>query len=190
MLQFKAAILQATSASQAKPSVPSRLEPDAFTAPQVDPISAAPNKVLKLKKQRLGPKLNKPPSQTNSPLSTSGPPPPTVPSPALVEALAPPLQHENKSGEPLSSLQFSQQQSKSARCPDAPASQAEAPLVQIPAIQVLAAQDEASHMSKMPQPITFPLVRSKTGRIILPSSMKPRKIISLFHFRCAALERN
>ncbi|XP_070705705.1 uncharacterized protein magl [Pempheris klunzingeri] len=160
LLQSRAAILQAT-APQPKRHSPPLLQPDFVMAPSQANTHTTSNST----------------HQTPAPDSRSVPQ--TVSSPAQAEVTAPSPQASNLPGEPVASVQDGQQQPKfESQQGSVPTSQTEcqpqAPTVAAPP-QVSAAQDGASPVSstRPPQPFALPLIRSKTGRIILPSSLKP-----------------
>ncbi|XP_059212334.1 uncharacterized protein magl isoform X2 [Centropristis striata] len=167
LLQSRAAFLQA-NAPQSRFWSGSHMTP-----PQDNPIkSAAERKILSL----IQAHLQSPPAQT----SPQTPTPQSVSSPAQVkvQVTAPSLQ----------GIQLQTKPEGQPKIPDVPAQasmpspQTEGPVAATP--QVTAAQDEASLVSSAPssssnppalpaKSFSLPLIRSKTGRIILPSSLKP-----------------
>ncbi|XP_044026184.1 MAX gene-associated protein isoform X2 [Siniperca chuatsi] len=171
LLQSRAALLQATT-PKSKPQPTPLLQPDFDKAPsQAHPrTTAAQNSV-----------------QTPMPHSMAQ----AVSSPAQAEVTAPSPQARNQPGEPVASGQSSQHQLKFEGQQEIPAAPAQVvmpnfqPKVSsvVATLQGTAAQDGASAISSAPnsnnssvcppQPFTLPLIRSKTGRIILPSSLKP-----------------
>lgn len=151
LLQSRAALLQTTTPQSQQRTTP-LLQPDFYVAPsQANPhTTAAQNGV----------------HQTTMPHSL----------PQAVTASPP--QAENQ---PVASVNGGQHQPGSegqTEClPQAPSVAA--------SLEVSAAQDGASPVSTpnsnnpsapSPQPFTLPLIRSKTGRIILPSSLKPSRL--------------
>lgn len=99
-----------------------------------------------------------------------------VSSPAQVEVIAPSPQTQNKTGEPGVPARLSRANSQT---------EPQVPSV-TDSLQTPATQDGVSPMSPAPNSnnpsaqstkrFTLPLIRSKTGRIILPSSLKPSKL--------------
>lgn len=186
LLQSRAALLQTS-------------EPDVHIAPsQTNPNTvAAQNNVHQIIPLLLQPNLHRAQSGVNTPIPMSLPTPPSVPeavsSPNQAEVTAAPSQVEDQPGEPVASVQVSQHQEKSEDQQEAPADQGTMPnsQAQVPSVpatlQVTAAQDVTSTTSSSPnsqnpsvcppQPFTLPLIRSKTGRLILPSSLKPSKLL-------------
>ncbi|XP_045917038.1 MAX gene-associated protein isoform X3 [Micropterus dolomieu] len=172
LLQSRAALLQAIT-PQSKPQPRALLQPDFFMTPSVAlPHTTAAQNSLK------------------SPMPT-----PAVSSEGLVDVTAPSPQAGNLPGEPVASVQVGQRQPKfegQQEIPGAPAqfstpnSQTECH-PQIPSVAATihstVAQDGASAIfstpnssnssAHPPQSFALPLIRSKTGRIILPSSLKP-----------------
>lgn len=161
LLQSRAALLQAPDPQSKLKTMP-LLEPDFFIAPyQASPhTTAAQNKV------------------DQTPMPTPHPLPLAVSSPARAEVIVPSPQTQNKPDEPGSPAQSSMANFQTECQPQGPSVTATS--------QAPAAQDEASPTSSAPnsnnpsvQPtkrFTLPLIRSKTGRIILPSSLKPSKL--------------
>lgn len=105
---------------------------------------------------------------------------------AQKEVPSPPLREENQPGELVSSVQLNQPPSELEKHPEAPGdppdsqtdNQSEAqPFAGTPADSSSAAP--APRVLLPQPPIALPLIRSKTGRIILPSSLKPRKFSNL-----------
>ncbi|KAL7389187.1 hypothetical protein ABVT39_028064 [Epinephelus coioides] len=86
--------------------------------------------------------------RTPAPSSVRTPMPPPFSSPAQVEVTAPPLQ----GGQPPTNV---------------------SPVEGQQAIPAAPAQSSVAAPVRPPQPFALPLIRSKTGRIILPSSLKP-----------------
>ncbi len=152
LLQSRAALLQAITPQSKQQQPTALLQPDFNTAPsQANPHMPAVCSV----------------QQTPTPHSL----------PQAVTAPSP--QAENQ---PVASVNGGQHQPKfqgQTECPTQAPSAAATP-------QVSTFQDGASPVSSTsnsnnpsappPQPYTLPLIRSKTGRIILPSSLKPRKL--------------
>lgn len=161
LLQSRAALLQAPDPQSKLKTMP-LLETDFFIAPyQASPhTTAAQNK------------------EEQTPTPTPHPLPLAVSSPAQAEVSAPSPQTQNKPDEPGAPAQSSMANSQTECQPQGPSVTATS--------QTPAAQDGASPTSSAPnssnpsvQPtkrFTLPLIRSKTGRIILPSSLKPSKL--------------
>ncbi|XP_076612472.1 uncharacterized protein LOC143336289 [Chaetodon auriga] len=146
LLQRRAADLQ-TATPQSKLRPTPLLQPDFFIAPS-NPHSTADQNSVDLT-----------PTPPSLPLPVS--------SPAPAELTAPSLLAENQPGDPGASAQDSVTKPQTECKPATP--------------EVTAAQDRTSPVSSTPssnsvqlsQRFTLPLIRSKTGRIILPSSLKP-----------------
>lgn len=159
LLQSRAALLQTTT-PQSKPRTTPLLQPDFFMTPsQANPLKSSPAAQNGV-------------DQTPMPIPPSVLP--AVSSPAQVEVTAASPQAENEPGEPGATARVSLSSSQT-EC------QSQVPAVTA-TLQVTTAEDEASPTSSTPnsnkpsfrpsQSVTFPLIRSKTGRIILPSSLK------------------
>ncbi|XP_069572282.1 uncharacterized protein magl [Brachyistius frenatus] len=141
--------------------------------------TTAQNNVDRILSLLQKPKLLITPAQ--SPVNTPRPPAQSLPqaqsSPAQAEGTAPPSQVEIQPGEPLAAVQLPQHSSKLEGQEEAsggsdevsgPNSQTEHQP------QAKAAQARASSVSSTPKhPFALPLIRSKTGRLILPSCLKP-----------------
>lgn len=161
LLQSRAALLQAPDPQSKLKTMP-LLEPDFFIAPYQasSHTTAAQNKV------------------DQTPMPTPHPLPLAVSSPAQAEVSAPPPQTQNKPDEPEAPAQSSMANSQTESQPQAPSVTATS---QAPAVQDGASTTSSAPNSNNPsvQPtkrFTLPLIRSKTGRIILPSSLKPSKL--------------
>lgn len=161
LLQSRAALLQGSN-PQSKVRTTTLLEPDFFVPsyqarPDVNAAQKKADKTLVPTPQSL---------------------PVMVLSPVQAEVKAPSLQIQSKSGEPCTPAQVSVVNSQTECQPQGPSDK-------IPS-QAPAAQDESSLKllvpktknltGEPPKHLTLPLIRSKTGRIILPSSLKPRKL--------------
>ncbi|XP_067429478.1 MAX gene-associated protein isoform X2 [Thunnus thynnus] len=196
LLQSRAALLQSTT-HQSKLQPTPFSQPDFHTTPCQENLHTIPaqnnaNPVMSQLQINLQSSTRAPP-QTSMPMSHS--PPQAVSSPAQAEVTAPPLQAENQPGEPVTSAQISQHHSKCESLQETPADsaqvttpetqmecQSQAHSATVPP-QPTADQDGAPPISStpksnknpvhLPQPLALPLIRSKTGRIILPSSLKP-----------------
>ncbi|XP_070844164.1 uncharacterized protein [Chaetodon trifascialis] len=148
LLQCRAVALQTTT-PQSKLQPPPLLQPHFFIAPS-NPHTTADQSSVDLK-----------PTPPSLPLPLS------VSSPAQAELTAPSLLAENQPDDPGAPAQDSMTKSQTECKPANP--------------EVTAAQDRTSPVSSTPgsnsvqlsQRFTLPLIRSKTGRIILPSSLKP-----------------
>lgn len=167
LLQSRAAVLQATTPHSKRHSTP-LLQPDFYMASSQANTHTTANSV----------------QQTPHPV------PQAVSSPAQDEVTAPSQQSESQPSEPVASVQGGQLQPKfEGQQVSIPNSQSECQ-PEVPSVaatlQATTAQDRASPVSstpnsknpsvRPPQPFALPLIRSKTGRIILPSSMKPSKL--------------
>lgn len=148
LLQSRAALLQAKN-PQSELEVKPLLQPDFLTAPSQDSPSsiASQNSVDQ-------PALPKP-----------FPVPVAASSPAQVEASAPPPQTQDKPDEPGASAEVNESSSQS----------------KVPSTTPTPTAQEGSwskqNLNSPPtKQITLPLIRTKTGRIILPSSLKPSKL--------------
>eukprot|EP00064_Thunnus_orientalis_P012560 superscaffoldBa00001941_g12595 len=196
LLQSRAALLQSTT-HQSKLQPTPFSQPDFHTTPCQENLHTIPaqnnaNPVMSQLQINLQSSTRAPP-QTSMPMSHS--PPQAVSSPAQAEVTAPPLQAENQPGEPVTSAQISQHHSKCESLQETPADsaqvttpetqmecQSQAHSATVPP-QPTSDQDGAPPISStpksnknpvhLPQPLALPLIRSKTGRIILPSSLKP-----------------
>lgn len=154
LLQSRAALLQDTSSQLNLKTMPLS-QPDFFHAPsQTSPHMTA---------------LQNGGDQTPSPDSL----PPSVSSLAQFEDILPSAQTQNRPGEPAFKAQLFRASFKT---------DPQVPLVTA-TLQTPAAQDGVSPMAsnsdnpsaQSTKQFTLPLIRSKTGRIILPSSLKPSK---------------
>ncbi|XP_035851241.1 MAX gene-associated protein isoform X2 [Sander lucioperca] len=169
LLQSRAALLQATT-SQSKVQSTPLLQPDFHRAlSQASPPIKALNQMMSLLRSNLQRPPVQPTAQTPMPQSVCSLTQAKAPAPSQPDS-----QHQTK---------FEVQQ----ETPGAPAQvsmpnfQAECSVTATH--QVTAAQDGASPASSTPnsskpvvqhpKPFPLPLIRSKTGRIILPSSLKP-----------------
>ncbi|CAK6962645.1 MAX gene-associated protein [Scomber scombrus] len=182
LLQTRAALLQA-SASQPE------TQPDTYTftfQPHLHPTPPQNNvhPVMSLRQ----PNLHKAPTHCSVRASHSQ----AESSPAQAEVTAPPLQTEKEPGEHVTSAQVTQHQSQLESHQEASLDPAQitTPNTQMECQpqahsvtatpQVTADKDGALPISSTTkskenpaQPLALPLIRSKTGRIILPSSLKP-----------------
>lgn len=161
LLQSRAALLQGSN-PQSKVKTMTLLEPDFFVPsyqarPDVNAAQKNTDKTLVPTPQSL---------------------PVMVLSPVQAEVKAPSSQIQSKSGEPCTPAQVSVVNSQTECQPQGPSDKISSPAP--------AAQDESSLKllvpktknltGEPPKHLTLPLIRSKTGRIILPSSLKPRKL--------------
>lgn len=171
LLQSKAALLQATTPQSGLQSKP-LLQPDFFMAPtQTNAATiAVQNKIMSLLQSHIQSSSAQSRVQTSTPRSVS--------SPAQVEAAAPSLQGgqhqtrlERQQETPVQVSVPSSQQTESsvAASPQTTTTQDGAP----PAASTPKTSSAPVRLSK---PFTLPLIRSKTGRIILPSSLRPREL--------------
>ncbi|XP_041814517.1 uncharacterized protein magl isoform X2 [Chelmon rostratus] len=154
LLRYRAAALQTTTPQSKLWSTP-LLQPDFFLTALSNPHTTAAQSTVDPTP------IPTPPGNTLEPLAAS--------SPAQAEVTAPSPQAENQPDEPEVPAQTSMTDSQT-ECKPA-------------TLQVTAAQEEASPASSTPstnnqsirlsKSFTLPLIRSKTGRIILPSSLKP-----------------
>ncbi|KAM7395685.1 hypothetical protein PAMA_007111 [Pampus argenteus] len=186
LLQSRAALIQATaqrSRVQPKPL----LQPNFTTTPFETNLHKTPaQNDIHLIKSQLQLYLRRTASKTSTPTSHSLPK--AASSPAQTKVTAPSLQAQNQPGEPVTSAQVSLHQSKFESHQEALAEPAHVTTINMECqsqaqsraatLQVIAAQDGASPLTpisnkNLPQPFALPLIRSKTGRIILPSSLKP-----------------
>lgn len=114
--------------------------------------------------------------------------PKALSSPAQTEATASTSEVENQQGEPVTLSQVNQHQlfkfkeQEGPRAPThitTPISHSQAPTVigKVNAGSYKSSTPKSYKLSScLPKPFTLPLIRSKTGRIILPSSLKPSKL--------------
>ncbi|KAK2890338.1 MAX gene-associated protein isoform X2 [Channa argus] len=185
LLQSRAALLQAITPEE-KLQPTSLEEPDFFMTPPL----ALPHKTTALKNVHelmslLQPKLFKGSAQSH--VHTHKLTPLSMQKAASVPAkhhvtVAPSQVASLKVGQPKSNLQDQQKIRGSQAQISTPNSPSQGSM--LPAtLQITAAPDATSTLSSKPktpnpsahppQPFTLPLIRSKTGRIILPSSLKP-----------------
>lgn len=163
LLQYRAALLQ-DSNPQSKVKTMPLLEPNFF----VPSYQATPDMNAAQKKA----------DKTLVPAPQSLPV--MVLSPVQAEVKAPSSKIQSKSEEPGTPAQVSVANSQTERQPQDPSDKTPS--------QAPAAQDESfpkplvpktkNLTGEPPKHLTLPLIRSKTGRIILPSSLKPRKLRS------------
>lgn len=197
LLQSRAALLHA-NAPQPKPTCSPLLKPD-FVAPAHAnvPKTAAKNNLQRIKS--LPPKA---PTESRVKAPMPAPDPLPVSPPAQVAVTAPRSQVTIEPGEHVPSDQQSRSPSKlevkqnvSEQPDKVPGSQIsnsqtnqQSPCPSVKAApQVPADQEGASPVSptapytstkaQSAQPVALPLIRSKTGRIILPSCLKPSKFL-------------
>ena len=163
LLQSRAALLQAITPESQLQST-SLLKPELFMNP-FQPCLPKPQTTATQN------------SVDQTPKPMSHPLPLAVSSPAQAEVSAPSTQAENQPGEPGAPTRVSTSISQTCQ-------------PQVPAVAAIppasAAQDGTSPTPSIPnskkpsaspsQPFALPLIRSKTGRIILPSSLKPSKL--------------
>ncbi|XP_039980782.1 MAX gene-associated protein isoform X2 [Xiphias gladius] len=164
LLQARAALLQATT-PQSKFNHTPLLQPDFSMAPsQASPhATLAENNVHEMM-PLLQPNLHSAQSSVHTPMPLPTPQslPQAVSSLTQAEVIAAPSRVENQPGEPVTSVQVSQHQSKFEDQLEAPG-----------ASPVSSTPNSQNPSVCPPQPFALPLIRSKTGRIILPSSLKP-----------------
>ncbi|KAK2856449.1 hypothetical protein Q5P01_005184 [Channa striata] len=169
LLQSKAALLQAISPEER--FQPTLLEEsDGFIPPPLAGLqnsykTAAPNSVHQLMSM-LQPKLFKGSAQSTVHTDKLSPP-------SLQKTVSAPVElHVTVAPKPQSKLEDLQKISGSQTQVTTPNS-----LSQVSTLQLTVTPDAVSSSkpksAKSPQPFTLPLIRSKTGRIILPSSLKP-----------------
>ncbi|XP_034756130.1 MAX gene-associated protein [Etheostoma cragini] len=169
LLQSRAALLQAT-ASQSKHQPTPLLQPDFYTAPsQANPPIKALNEMMSVLRSNLQSPPAQSTPQTPTPQSVCSLTQAKAPAPSQPDAQHP-IKSEVQQEPPGVPAQVSMPNSHK-ECSVAATH------------QVTAAQDGASpasstpNSSKLPvqhpKPFPLPLIRSKTGRIILPSSLKP-----------------
>ncbi|KAM9339203.1 uncharacterized protein ABDE67_016858 [Symphorus nematophorus] len=160
LLQSRAALLQAiTPESELQPKP--LLKPELFMNP-FKPFLSKPHTTAAQK------------SVDQTPKPTPHPLPLAVTSPAQAEVSAPSAQAENQPGESGAPAQVNKAISQTCQ-PQVPSVTAISP---VPAAQDGASPTPSTPNSSNPsvhpsQPFSLPLIRSKTGRIILPSSLKP-----------------
>lgn len=189
LLQSRAALLQAITPQEKLKSVP-LLQPDFFMAQsQAVPHTTASLNNVHQKMPLVQPHLHRVPAQSSAQTHITTPHslPKVVSSPAQTEVTAAPSQVENQPGEHVASFQVDQHQLKfkDQEVSGAPAqvttpnSQSQSPtdLDTLDAASSTTSTPKSHNPSPHPQkPVTLPLIRSKTGRIILPSSLKPSKL--------------
>nr|XP_020459361.1 MAX gene-associated protein-like isoform X1 [Monopterus albus]XP_020459362.1 MAX gene-associated protein-like isoform X1 [Monopterus albus]XP_020459363.1 MAX gene-associated protein-like isoform X1 [Monopterus albus]XP_020459365.1 MAX gene-associated protein-like isoform X1 [Monopterus albus]XP_020459366.1 MAX gene-associated protein-like isoform X1 [Monopterus albus]XP_020459367.1 MAX gene-associated protein-like isoform X1 [Monopterus albus] len=195
LLQSRAALLQAIT-PESKLQTPHLSQPNINVAAfQANPHTTAAQNSSEV--QQMMPMLQfhlhkaLAQSSVHTPMTTPHSLPQAVSFPAQVEVTAAPSQVENQPGEPATSVQASQHESKSEDKQEAvrvpalvtmPNAQSQAHSVPV-TLQITVAPDGTSPTAAKPNsqnptaqpahPFTLPLIRSKTGRIILPSSLKP-----------------
>lgn len=185
LLQSRAALLQAITPQEKLESEP-QFKPDFFVAP----LQAVPHTTACLNNVQqiiLPPQSNLYRTPAQSSAQTHKITPHSLSSPPQTEVTATPSEVENQQGEPVTLFQLDQHQSefKEQEVPRAPA-HVTTPSSQSQAPKVLGTVDAGSYKSSTPKsyklspyppkPFTLPLIRSKTGRIILPSCLKPSKL--------------
>jgi len=187
LLESKAALVQSTIL-YSKPPPPAKplLEPDFFRTllqnkkPQ---LHAVKNKLASLLESNLKRALTQPgeppPKSAPPPAPRVEPPVPRVepPVPRVVVSAPTP-----QGGQQFKAVEEAQEKKKKSGSPAPVAVAASQTLtwVAAPTRDAAAGPDEASSSSATPsdtppQSFSLPLIRSKTGRLILPSSLKPRK---------------
>lgn len=165
LLQSRAVLLQAISSQDRLKSIP-LLQPELFTAsPETvpPPTASLDNVTQRMLLQR---KVHMTPAQSSAQPNETIPPSPEA---AQTTATAAP---ENKPSESAALVQVDQLWSKGkevSETPDhfPPDSQSQPSTVP--------SKDSTPKSANPSKPFTLPLIRSKTGRIILPSSLKPSK---------------
>lgn len=161
LLQSRAALLQGSNAQPKVKTMP-LLEPDFFVAPyQAKPDANTAQE-----------KADKPVVPTPQSL------PVMMFTPVQAEVKAPSSQIQSKSGEPCTPAQVSVVSSQTECQPQGPSDKtpSQAPAAQDESSPKPSAPETKNPTGAPPKHLTLPLIRSKTGRIILPSSLKPRKL--------------
>lgn len=189
LLQSRAALLQAITPEEQLESKP-LLQPDFFIAPlQAGPHTTASLNNVQQIMMPSQPNLYGTPVQSSAhthkiPLHFL---PRAVSSPAQTELTAAPSEVENQQSESVTLFQVDQCQSEFkepdvARAPahlTTPSPQSQSPTLLGP-VDAGSKKSSKSKSYKLsphpPKPFSLPLIRSKTGRIILPSSLKPSKL--------------
>ncbi|XP_028997271.1 uncharacterized protein LOC114849727 isoform X3 [Betta splendens] len=180
LLQSRAVLLQAIS-SQDKLKSPPLLQPDFVTAsPQTVPLPSA--SINSDSQTRPQPQLNlhatfaQSSAQTNETLPQS---PKAVSSPSQTAVTAAPEQLQNQPSEPVASFHVDQLWStfKGQEVSGPPAqittSDSQSKPSRDPERDAASSKDSTPISTSPSKSVTLPLIRSKTGRIILPSSLKP-----------------
>ncbi|XP_035472963.2 MAX gene-associated protein isoform X1 [Scophthalmus maximus] len=184
LLQSRAALLQDTTSQSNFQQMP-LLQSNFFAAlSQAKPHAAAAQKNVHQTTAVLQPKPQRAQSSVHTPKPLSAPRHhiKAASSPAAAKATAAPAQVENQVSHQQSKLEDQQEAPGAPAQGMGPKSQTRVPSGPA-SLQVTAAQDGDSPVFSTPKPqnpftqpsqsFSIPLIRSKTGRLILPSSMKP-----------------